>query len=170
VKTLIQADQPGTAWFAPAVWPSPGRSPQKRKEQGKSLSMRETEIQFQTDFFKPIPGEEKEMAEPGRYGKSLALWLVEKLKARRFVIERVFPEDTYWRIVIACLDPACKLWLMCGNTDRECRAWMVWSVGHVAFWRRLFLLSRYPGAELEKLDRHLRELLPTIPGITLERA
>ncbi|MDR2787132.1 MAG: hypothetical protein LBD06_01985 [Candidatus Accumulibacter sp.] len=132
--------------------------------------MCETEICFQTDFFKPVPGEEKEMAEPGRYGKSLALWLAEKLKARRFVIKRVAPEDTYWRIDIACPDPACKLRLMCGNTDREGRAWMVWSVGHVAFWKRLFLLSRYPRAELEALNRHLKELLPAIPGINMERA
>ncbi|MDR0672416.1 MAG: hypothetical protein LBF93_01875 [Zoogloeaceae bacterium] len=122
------------------------------------------EIEFQTDFFKPLPGEDKE-TNPGCYGKSLALWLAERLKGKGFVIKRVIPEDFGWCIAIACPDPACDLWLMCGNTDKAGKEWMVWSVGHVAFWKRLFRGMRPVLPELEKLDRHLRELLPAIPGI-----
>ena len=34
------------------------------------------QVTFQTNFFKPVPGEEEE-TNPGRYGKALAQWLAE---------------------------------------------------------------------------------------------
>jgi hypothetical protein len=129
----------------------------------------ETEIRFQTDFFKIIPGEDEE-TNPGCYGKSLALWLVEKLKARHFAIESMEPEDFGWCVTIVCADdPACRIWLLCGNTDgKEGRSWMVWSAvaPRAPLWKNLLAFHRRPEyKEMEKLDWHLKELLPAIPGI-----
>jgi hypothetical protein len=39
------------------------------------------QVTFQTEFFKPVHGEEEE-TNPGRYGKALAQWLAKNLKER----------------------------------------------------------------------------------------
>jgi hypothetical protein len=120
-----------------------------------------TEVTFQSSFFKPIPGEDKETS-PGRYGRALANWLLQKLKEREFPVEDAIPEDCWWSITLRY--PSFKIYLCCGNTRKEGSEWMVWSIEHVPFFKSFFHFKPVP--ELKQLDRCLRELLPTIPGIS----
>jgi hypothetical protein len=120
-----------------------------------------TEVLFQSAFFKPVPGEDRNTV-PGRYGKALANWLVEKLKERAFPVEDAVPEDCWWRITLRY--PAFKIYLCCGNTRKEGTEWMVWSLERLPFFKSFFHFKPFP--ELGKLDQCLRELLPTIPDIS----
>ncbi|MDR2364555.1 MAG: hypothetical protein LBD68_01690 [Zoogloeaceae bacterium] len=138
--------------------------------------MREMEVRFRTDFFQPAPGAEKdtEPGVPGYHDKSLALWLAERLKEQRFAVESVQRHGLVWYLAIACPDPAHKLFLMCGNTDLEGRAWIVRSTVHAVTFRarlsRIFQGDTPVLPELERLNQHLRKLLHLIPDMHMERA
>ncbi len=120
------------------------------------------QVTFQTDFFKPLPGEEEE-TNPGRYGKALAQWLGERLKERGVTVEGVIPEDFGW-VVMVSRKPF-MLWLGCGNTDGSTTEWNVFPVAELSTIQRLFKRED-PGPAIEKLREHLAELLPSIPGVT----
>ena len=120
------------------------------------------QVTFQTDFFKPIAGEDEE-SNPGRYGKALAQWLEEKLSERGVAIEGVIAEDFGW-VVIVSRKPF-KLWLGCGNTDGSTTEWSVFPVAEPSTIQRLFK-SANPAPEIEKLRGLLVELVPTIPGVS----
>jgi len=117
---------------------------------------------FHTDFFKPIAGED-EQTNPGRYGKALAEWLAERLRERGVSVEGVFPEDFGW-VVVMSRKPF-VLWLGCGNTEGNVAEWSVFTGTDIPMLQRLFKRVN-PAAEIEKLRRHLAELLPSIPGVT----
>ena len=120
------------------------------------------QVTFQTDFFKPVPGEEEE-TNPGRYGKALAQWLAERLKERGVAVEGVIPEDLGW-VVMVSRKPF-MLWLGCGNTDGSTNEWNVFPVAELSTVQRLFKRAD-PASEIEKLRAHLSELVPSIPGVT----
>jgi len=120
------------------------------------------QVTFQTDFFKPITGEEEE-TNPGRYGKALAQWLVERLKERGVTVEAVIPEDFGW-VVMVHRKPF-MLWLGCGNTDGSTTEWSVFPVAETSTLQRLFKRVS-PEPEIEKLRAHLSELVPSIPGVS----
>jgi hypothetical protein len=120
------------------------------------------QVTFQTDFFKPLPGEEEE-TNPGRYGKALAQWLAERLKERGVAVEGVISEDFGW-VVMVSRKPF-MLWLGCGNTDGSTIEWNVFPVAELSTIQRLFKREN-PAPAIEKLREHLAELVPSIPGVT----
>jgi hypothetical protein len=120
------------------------------------------QVTFQTDFFKPIAGEENE-TNPGRYGKALAQWLFERLKERGVTVEGVIPEDFGW-VVMVYRKPF-MLWLGCGNTDGSTTEWSVFPVAETAILQRLFRRVD-PTSEIAALRNHLSELVPSIPGVS----
>ena len=120
------------------------------------------QITFQTDFFKPIEGEEEE-TNPGRYGKQLAEWLAEKLQERGIVVEGVIPEDFGW-VVMVSRKPF-MLWLGCGNTDGSITEWSVFPVAEPSIFQRIFKRVN-PASEVEKLKVHVAELVASIPGVS----
>ena len=120
------------------------------------------QVTFQTDFFKPISGEDEE-TNPGRYGKALAQWLAEQLEKRGVTVEGVIPEDFGW-VVMLSRKPY-MLWLGCGNTDGTTNEWSVFPVAETSMLQRLFKRVD-PAPEIEKLKVHLSELLPSIPGVS----
>jgi hypothetical protein len=61
------------------------------------------QVTFETDFFKPLPGEE-EQTNPSCYGQALALWLRDQLLNRGVSVEEVLPEDFGW-VVATPTDP-----------------------------------------------------------------
>lgn len=119
-------------------------------------------VTFQTEFFKPLHGEEEE-TNPGRYGKALAQWLAESLKMRGVAVEGVIPEDFGW-VVMLSRKPF-MLWLGCGNTDGSTTEWSVFPAAEISTIQRLFKRIN-PAPEIEKLKAHLAELVPSIPGVT----
>jgi hypothetical protein len=120
------------------------------------------QVTFQTEFFKPVHGEEEE-TNPGRYGKALAQWLAENLKEHGVTVEGVIPEDFGW-VVMLSRKPF-MLWLGCGNTDGSTTEWNVFPVAELSTVQRLFKRTN-PAPEIEKLRAHLAELVPSIPGVT----
>ncbi len=119
------------------------------------------QVTFQTEFFKPVHGEEEE-TNPGRYGKALGHWLAENLKERGVAVEGVIPEDFGW-VVMLSRKPF-MLWLGCGNTVGKTE-WSVYPVAELSPVQRLFKRIN-PAPEIDKLWAHLAELVPSIPGVT----
>ena len=120
------------------------------------------QVNFTSDFFKPIPGEE-EHTNPGCYGQALAAWLAERLQERGVPVEGVIPEDFGW-VVMVSRKPF-MLWLACSNTDGSTDEWMVYPVAELSVTQRLFKRVD-PAPELERLRVHLAEVVPLIPGVT----
>ena len=121
-----------------------------------------TQVTFQTDFFKPIAGEDEE-TNPGRYGKALAQWLMAQLKQRGVAVEGVIPEDFGWVVVLS--RKPFMLWLGCGNTDGSTTEWSVFPVAETSMLQRLFKRAD-PAPEIERLKAHLSELVLSIPGVS----
>ena len=120
------------------------------------------QVTFQTNFFKPIAGEDEE-TNPGRYGKALAQWLMERLKQRGVAVEGVIPEDFGW-VVMLSRKPF-MLWLGCGNTDGSTSEWSVFPVAETTMLQRLCKRAD-PAPEIERLKAHLSELVLSIPGVS----
>jgi hypothetical protein len=68
---------------------------------------------FKSTLFDIVPGEDAD-TNPGRYGKSLANWLREKLIAMGYSVEDIVPEDWGWCVM--CQRYPFRLWVGCGNT------------------------------------------------------
>lgn len=128
-----------------------------------SLGVMRTGLQvtFTSDFFKPIAGEDE--ANPGRFGKTLALWLAAQLKERGVAVEGVIPEDFGWVMMVS--HKPFRLWLGCGNTDGSTTEWNVFPVAELSTLQRVCKRGD-PSADIEKLRAHLVELVASIPKVT----
>jgi len=57
------------------------------------------------------------------------------------------------------------LWLACGDRGGSTTEWTVYPVAELSLLQRLF--NRVdPAPEIERLNTHLGELVPLIPGVT----
>jgi hypothetical protein len=72
------------------------------------------QVWFKSTLFEIVPDEDAN-TNPGRYGKSLANWLREKLIAMGYSVENVIPEDWGWCVL--CKRRPFRLWVGCGNVD-----------------------------------------------------
>jgi len=75
-----------------------------------------THVEFRSDLFPPYPGEEDEI-NPGIWGKRLAEFIQEGLKARGFDVLDPFSEDWGWMVEIR--NDAFPLWIGCANFGDE---------------------------------------------------
>ena len=75
-----------------------------------------TDVRFRSDRFPPYEGEEDQI-NPGRWGKRLAEYLVEKLKEVGIETGEIIPEDWGWYIPIK--NESFRLGLCCSNLDGE---------------------------------------------------
>jgi hypothetical protein len=119
------------------------------------------QVTFETDFFKPAPGEE-ERTNPGRFGHALALWLQAQLEARGMQTEEVIAEDFGWVVMIS--RKPFLLWLGCGNTDGSITERSVFPVVEVPFYKRLFSKPTTANSA-DQLWDHIKDMVPTIPGV-----
>src|SRR5262245_48511918 len=93
------------------------------------------QVTFESDYFRPTPGEDQK-TNPGCYGRSLALWFVEQLRARGLAVEDAIPEDFGWVVVVS--RKPFLLWLSCGNVDGSQNEWIVYPVAEPSLMQRLF--------------------------------
>jgi hypothetical protein len=126
---------------------------------------------FKSSLFAIEAGEDRK-TNPGRYGRHLAKWLGEKLRAFGYSVE-VIPEDWGWCIM--CSRHPCWLWIGCGNMDsdspgqqkepprKEEVVWNCYVVGEFPFWR----FSRRGDVKpaVDKLERELSSVLSSQPDI-----
>ena len=132
---------------------------------------------FTSSKFEIEPGEDEEI-NPHIYGRQLAGWLAEKLRARGYAVE-VINED--WGRCLMCSREPFMLWVGCANsTDPEppdavsrdapppagSVVWHCFAAAEVFFWKRLFRKID-TGPAVEKLQRELGEILRAESAITL---
>lgn len=122
---------------------------------------------FRSSRFQPVPGEEREAA-PGLHGRQLAYWLRDGLRASGYPLACVQAHDWGW-CVIAQQRP-CLLWVGCGGLRDDAPShalrWHCHAVAEPRGWSRLFGRRRVDAA-LRELDRELRGLLTSLPGVEL---
>src|SRR5690349_20038119 len=92
------------------------------------------EVTFKTAHFQPVAGEEAE-TNPGIYGKALATWLGENLKARNSQYEGLVAEDWGW--VVFVQSKPFMLWVGCSNTGDAENEWRVFPVAERTLLQRL---------------------------------
>jgi hypothetical protein len=75
-----------------------------------------THIEFKSDKFPAYEGENDQI-NPGLWGKRLAEYLEQKLKAEDFEMEEMNAEDWGWRLPIK--NASFPLWIGCGHQSGE---------------------------------------------------
>ena len=98
-------------------------------------------LEFESSVFAPIPGEDEE-TNPGIYGKALAQWLAERLRAAGVAAGDVIAEDFGWCVPVAA-GPH-PLYVACASTETSDR-WQVFVFAEGGVMARL--LGRDTSAE-----------------------
>jgi len=82
-----------------------------------------THVEFDSTFFKPVPGEEEETNE-GIFGKALAGFLVTEFRGKGYTTD-VNPEDWGWMVdlIPAGEDLGFSLWAGCSSLEEN--QWLV---------------------------------------------
>jgi len=79
-------------------------------------------LEFESTAFKIEPGED-EQTNPGIFGKALAHWMAEQLRARGVGAGEVIPEDFGWCVRIESRPHS--LYVVCASADTEINHWRV---------------------------------------------
>lgn len=74
-----------------------------------------TSIEFRSAKFQPQQNEDSE-TNPYRYGKALAVWILEKLPTSKYPDAQVFAEDWGW--LVLCQREPFTLSIGCGNQEQ----------------------------------------------------
>jgi hypothetical protein len=87
--------------------------------------MRQTPLlEFESSAFPVIPGEDEEI-NPGIYGKALAQWLAEQLRAAGYSPGEVIAEDFGWCVPVKS-EPH-SLYVACASTEERPNHWRVFA-------------------------------------------
>jgi hypothetical protein len=118
-------------------------------------------LEFESSAFAVIPGEDGE-TNPGIYGKSLAQWLAEQLRAAGFPAGDVIAEDFGWCVPIESKPHA--LYVACSSMEEEPNHWRVFAFAEGGLMARL--LGKDTRAEsLTAVFAALRRSLESSPVI-----
>lgn len=118
-------------------------------------------IEFESSAFAVIPGEDK-ATNPGIYGKALAQWLSEQLRAAGFSPGPVIAEDFGWCVPIES-EPH-SLYVVCASTGDQPDQWRVFAFAEGGVMARLFGKDR-SAESLAALFTALRTCLESAPII-----
>src|SRR5256885_11823095 len=77
-------------------------------------------LEFESSAFPVIPGEDEE-TNPGIYGKALAQWLAEHLRAAGFPAGNVIAEDFGWCVPVESQPHS--LYVACASTGEKADQW-----------------------------------------------
>ena len=122
--------------------------------------MKQTPLrEFESSAFAVIPGEDEE-TNPGIYGKALAQWLAEQLRAAGFPSGEIIAEDFGWCVPVKS-EPH-SLYVACGSTGEKSNQWRVFAFVEGRVMARL--LGKDRSAEsLAALFTALRRCLESAP-------
>jgi hypothetical protein len=81
-------------------------------------------LEFESTAFAVLPGED-EQTNPGVYGKALAQWLAEQLRARGFPSGDIIAEDFGWCVPVESKPH--HLYVACGSVEGEPNHWRVFA-------------------------------------------
>lgn len=137
---------------------------------------------FTSNIFEITKGED-DSTNPACFGKSLAEWLCEKLKAIGYDDAEVIPEDWGWCVL--CSNSEVMLWVGCGNVQTEALlysydpdfppngnevVWHTFPYAEVPIFKFKSYIKKLFGKiniqkSLDKLDSELEAILKAEPAI-----
>jgi hypothetical protein len=124
-------------------------------------------LEFESSAFAVAPGED-DVTNPGVYGKALAQWLAQQLRAVGFSTGDVIAEDFGWCVPVAS-EPH-SLYVACASTGERPDQWRVFAFAEGGVIARL--LGKDKGSEsvaaLYGALRRCREAAPTILNLREE--
>ena len=125
----------------------------------------QTHVEFRSDRF-PAYDDEEEQINPGRWGKRLAEFLRDNLRAEGFEAEEPIAEDWGWMLPVAN-DPF-SLWIGCGNYEEYPDGFLCFIEPHTPFVRKL-LRKIDTQARVGSLQRAMDKILSEAAGIRDKR-
>jgi hypothetical protein len=118
-------------------------------------------LEFESSEFVVIPGEDM-ATNPGIYGKTLALWLADQLRAKGFTARDVIAEDFGWCVPIQSAPH--RLYVACSSTEEELNNWRVFAFAEGGIVARLFGKDKR-ASSLASLFTAVRGCLESHPSI-----
>jgi hypothetical protein len=126
-------------------------------------------LEFESSAFAVIPGED-ESTNPGIYGKALAEWLANELRAAGVPAGAIIAEDFGWCVPVATTPH--QLYVACASTEEAPNQWRVFAFAEEGLVARL--LGKDKSAEslasLFTAVRRCLELHPNVRGLREEPA
>ena len=122
-----------------------------------------THVEFRSDSFPPYPGEEEDI-NPGAWGKRLAEFIHDGLKAQGFDVIEPAAEDWGW--IVEVRNCAFPLWIGCGNLDGEPDGFLCFIEPSTPFVRKVLFKKVPTENEVGKVRDALDRILSNEPSIT----
>jgi hypothetical protein len=116
---------------------------------------------FESSAFAVVPGEDEE-TNPGIFGKALAHWLADQLRASGVPAGTVFGEDFGWCIPIASKPHA--LYVVCASADERFGRWQLFVFAEGGLWARLLGKDRR-AESVSSLFSTIRRCLESTPAV-----
>jgi len=120
-----------------------------------------TEVEFRSSKFPAYDGEE-ELINPGRWGKRLAEYLVQKLSEKGVVTKPIIAEDWGWYIPIQ--NEGFRLAICCGNQHGESDKFLCFTEPATPVFRKFFKKIDAT-KQLTMLTDLMRQILSSDPDI-----
>jgi len=118
-------------------------------------------LEFESSAFPVTPGED-EATNPGIYGKALAQWIAEQLRARGLPAGEVIAEDFGWCVPVETKPHS--LYVACASAEGMQNQWLVFAFAEGALMARLF--GKDKSAEsLSLLFSSVKNILETNPAV-----
>ena len=118
-------------------------------------------LEFESSAFPIVPGEDEE-TNPGIYGKALAHWLAEQLRAVGVPAREVIPEDFGWCVRVESRPHA--LYVACASTGEQPGQWRVFAFAEGGVIARFLGKDRSAGS-VESLFATIRHCLESAAAI-----
>jgi len=121
-----------------------------------------THVEFRSEGFPPYPGEEDKI-NPGCWGKRLAEFIHDGLKAQG--IEVIEPASEDWGWMVEIRNEAFPLWIGCANLDGEPDGFLCFIEPSTPFVRKLLFKKIPTEPDVARVQRKLDALLSSEPTI-----
>jgi hypothetical protein len=118
-------------------------------------------LEFESTAFAVIPGEDDE-TNPGIFGKALARWLAEQLRAAGFIAGDVISEDFGWCVPVESKPHS--LYVACASTGEKPNHWRVFAFAEGGVMARL-LGKDMSDESLASLFAAVRRCLESAPVV-----
>jgi hypothetical protein len=111
----------------------------------------------------PVEAGEDRQTNPGIYGKALAAWVAQKLRARGVAVEDEIVAEDFGRVVVVQRTPF-MLWVGCASVDDSPTEWQLQIAAELPLVARLFRRVD-PAPAVATLREHLRAIVEEVPDV-----
>jgi hypothetical protein len=120
-------------------------------------------VVFRSPGFAVEPDEDRQ-TNPGIYGKALAAWVADKLRARGVAVEDQIVAEDFGRVVVVQRTPF-MLWVGCASVDGSTTEWQLQIAAEFTVFARLFRRVD-PTPAIAALREHLRAIVQEAPDVS----